>query len=331
MSNLAGKRVLLIAPKFFGYEKKIADKIKEFGADVDLYDERANPTTLDKIFIRMHFLFPVNRKINKYYSNIIKNDKEYDYVVFINPETVNIALLKKMKLKFSNAIFILYMWDSLQNKPHTQKLISFFDKKFSFNKDDCKLYGMIFRPLFFIDDYNVDKVNSATEIKYDISFVGTIHSDRYFILKEIKNWAEGIKLKTYFFMYFPSKILYYKYKINNPGKHIDKNDFSYIPKKSDDIKNILLSSRTVIDIQHPKQTGLTMRTIETLGLDKKLITTNEDIKNYDFYNPKNILVIDRNNPAVDENFIKTPYEKIVPEIKNRYSLAGFIEELFRAI
>ena len=110
-------------------------------------------------------------------------------------------------------------------------------------------------------------------------------------------------------------------------KHIDKNDFSYISKKSSEIRDILLSSNVVVDIQHPRQTGLTMRTIEMLGLGKKLITTNADIRNYDFYNPRNILVIDRDNPVIDEDFIRTPYEEIDEDIRKRYSLEGFVREI----
>lgn len=70
-----------------------------------------------------------------------------------------------------------------------------------------------------------------------------------------------------------------------------------------------------------------MRTVEMLGLGKKLITTNADIRNYDFYNPQNILVIDRDNPVIDEDFIRSPYEQIDENIRKRYSLEGFVREL----
>lgn len=325
--GLTGKRVLLFAPKFFGYEKEIANKIKEFGAAVDLYDERANPTTMDKILIRLHIFFPVKPKIRKYYNSIIASDKRYDYVIFINPETINASLLNRLKEKFNSAKFILYMWDSLENKPFAKDIIPLFDRKFSFNKSDCEQNGLVFRPLFFIDTYDAKNIKIPHEIKYDVSFTGTIHSDRYFVLKKIKTWAENAGLKSYFFMYFPSKILYFKYRISNLRKHIDQNDFSYISKKSSETRDILLSSNVVVDIQHPRQTGLTMRTVEMLGLGKKMITTNADIRNYDFYNPQNILVIDRDNPVIDEDFIRIPYEQVDENIRNRYSLEGFVREL----
>ena len=41
----------------------------------------------------------------------------------------------------------------------------------------------------------------------------------------------------------------------------------------------------VLDIEHPKQVGLTMRTFEVLASGRKLITTNRSIINHEFYDP----------------------------------------------
>ncbi|MCI6953057.1 MAG: lipopolysaccharide biosynthesis protein [Spirochaetia bacterium] len=329
--DLTNKRVLMFAPKFFGYEKEIANKLKQFGAEVDLYDERANSSTWGKIFIRLQFFFPVKKKIKEYYHNVIANNKNYDYVIFINPETVTVDFLKQMRGKFTNAKFILYVWDSLENKPHVKTIISLFDRKYSFNKDDCKKYDFLFRPLFFSDSYDLKNVTTVHEQKYDIVFVGTIHSDRYFILEKIKTWAVDNGLKVYFFMYFPSRVLYFKHKISNLRKGIKKSDFSFVSKSPNEIKDLFLASNVIVDIQHPNQTGLTMRTMETLGLEKKLITTNSDIKQYDFYNPQNVYVIDRKQPVINKEFIKEPYVKINEGIRQKYSLNGFIEEIITEI
>jgi hypothetical protein len=104
-------------------------------------------------------------------------------------------------------------------------------------------------------------------------------------------------------MYFPSKILYIKYRVLNIGRKINRKDFCYEPKPSSELSEILQASRIIIDIQHPKQTGLTMRTIEMLGLKKKLITTNKDVVDYDFYDEKNIFIIDRKNPQISMDFL----------------------------
>ena len=105
-------------------------------------------------------------------------------------------------------------------------------------------------------------------------------------------------------------------------------EFHYEPLSNKDILHIIEQSRIVIDIQHPKQTGLTMRTIEMLGAKRKLITTNADVKLYDFYRPENISVIDRKSPKLDEVFLKSNYVSIDEGIYRKYSIDNWLDNVF---
>ena len=71
-----------------------------------------------------------------------------------------------------------------------------------------------------------------------------------------------------------------------------------------------------------------MRTIEMLGMSKKVITTNALITQYDFYNPNNFFIIDRENPVLNTDFLDAPYEPLPPEIQAKYSLDAFLKEIF---
>lgn len=92
---------------------------------------------------------------------------------------------------------------------------------------------------------------------------------------------------------------------------------------------IYAASRCVVDIEHASQHGLTMRSIEILGLRRKLITTNQDIVNYDFYNENNICIIDRKHPAVDKGFFEKPYQMLDEGIYEKYSLGNWILEVLK--
>ena len=72
-----------------------------------------------------------------------------------------------------------------------------------------------------------------------------------------------------------------------------------------------------------------MRTIETLGAKKKLITTNKQIIEYDFYNPANVLVVDRKNPVIPDVFMITPYVEIPQEIYNKYYIDSWRDTLLQ--
>jgi hypothetical protein len=80
-------------------------------------------------------------------------------------------------------------------------------------------------------------------------------------------------------------------------------------------------------MQHSKQTGLTMRTIETLGAKRKMITTNVNIKKYDFYNSNNILVMDEHNLDEIEQFISHEYEPLNDDVYKKYSLHSWLETI----
>jgi hypothetical protein len=94
------------------------------------------------------------------------------------------------------------------------------------------------------------------------------------------------------------------------------------------VQSVFAESLAVVDIEHPNQRGLTIRTFETIGAGKKLITTNKSVVNYDFYSSGNVFVIDRAKPEIPLNFLMTPAAQYSSEILYRYSLAGWIDEIF---
>jgi len=325
------KKVLLFSPQFFGYGEAVAEKIRSYGADVDYYDERPSNDFLTKALIRIDKSL-LNRKIHKYYQKIISSLKEdyYDYVLFLNLEAIAEKDLLELKRTQPNATFIMYMWDSVKNKKHTTSLLPYFDYKHTFDKDDSenKTYNSFnFRPLFFLDEYR--NLNKDIPKEVDILFVGTVHSDRYHILMKIQSICNKINVKTDFFMFFQSKKLFYARKASDKtfskAKMIDF-QFDSLPKEK--LIKRLERTKVVLDIQHPNQTGLTMRTIEMIGGHKKIITTNMHIKSYDFYNPNNILYIDRKNIELNDAFFNTEYEALDAGIYHRYSVDGWLEDVF---
>ena len=76
------------------------------------------------------------------------------------------------------------------------------------------------------------------------------------------------------------------------------------------------------------QAGLSIRTFEALAAHTKMITTNPRIKEYDFYSPENVLIIDRKNPVIDPEFIDKPYRPLRAEIEEKYSISSWVKTLF---
>ena len=213
--NLSGKTVLLLAPKFFGYELEIKKELENLGARVIYFDERPKNDFFTKVFIRVNLKSFISKRIDDYYKNIIQEikDESIDFLFLIAPETVSIETIKQIKSIHKNIKIISYFWDSIKNKKTALNYLDISDKYFSFDSNDIKIDKKIqFLPLFYIKDYeNISKIRE--DILYDICFIGTVHSDRYKIIKKIEEQAKELDLKTYFYFYSPSKILFFFQKI----------------------------------------------------------------------------------------------------------------------
>ncbi|MCK3905682.1 capsular biosynthesis protein CpsH [Streptococcus suis] len=325
---LEGKKILFFSPAFFGYEKRISDKMVSLGAEVHYYNERPIETSLQKAFLKVNpNIF--SRMTEEYFFSILKEVEniEFDFIFFLKCEMPTKKILSKFKEKFSNSVFCLYMWDSISNVIGIEEKFPFFDNIYSFDLEDSTKYECIkFRPLFFSDEYRVTP-NQYSK-KYSLSFIGTIHSDRYRIIRQVKNIVDGYKLNSYFYNFLQSKFIFYYYKIiKKEFRDALISDFSFDHLSSKEIADIINETEVVLDIQHPKQSGLTMRTIEMIGMNKKIITTNPMIRQYDFYNPNNILIIDRFDVEIDLSFFESPYQELQTEIYEKYSLEKWILDI----
>lgn len=92
------------------------------------------------------------------------------------------------------------------------------------------------------------------------------------------------------------------------------------------VASVYGKSKAVIDSPQSGQRGLTMRTLEVLGSNHKLITTNGDIVNYDFYDPANIFV-SIGGSVPPSSFFEEGYRSLPGNVVDSYSIRGFCEAL----
>lgn len=326
-----GKRILFFSISFFGYQNEITNKLIELGAKVDYFDERPKNTFWYKALIRINKNLVKNR-IDNYYQKIIDQikDNRYDYVFFIKGEVVTPKILKILKENQSTAKFILYLWDSIDHRESVQQLFPFFNKILSFDLlDTRKNSALHFRPLFYLDAYKEIPLIKDNP-KYDVTFIGTAHPDRYPVLIKVKQFCAVNNLKSFFFIYLQDWKVFYIWKIFSKAfKNAKKEDFEFESIGKDKVKKIMNESRCVLDVEKSNQSGLTMRTLEVLGSKRKLITTNTTIVDYDFFNERNILVIDRENPNIPHEFLINNYEDLDQKIYEKYDLNHWLYEVFQ--
>ena len=91
-------------------------------------------------------------------------------------------------------------------------------------------------------------------------------------------------------------------------------------------------SKCLLEINLEGQEGITLRTLEALFFNKKLITNNIKIKEYDFYNENNIYVINDKNISNEtlieiKTFLKLKKQKINDEILKKYTFEFWLKKV----
>ena len=119
-------------------------------------------------------------------------------------------------------------------------------------------------------------------------------------------------------------LVYLFNKLTNPDyRWITLKDIHFKSLSSEEVCQIYNVSRCVLDIEHPKQSGATTRPIEMLPMKKKIITTNQHVKEFLFYNDNNFCVIDRDRPKLEDAFFHLPFLPVDEQLIQVYSPKAF--------
>jgi hypothetical protein len=279
-------------------------------------------------------------KLVNFYKKVFKNDKSFkrqltrnyeenknliflkqqktifDYTLVIRPDKFSLKVLEEAKTKSRK--MVAYQWDGMSRFPEVIETIDFFDEFYVFDKNDIESNSkkLSYTTNFYFDCYNNLFKN---EIKYDVYFIGSYDSRTQDLIRMCSE-LESMGLKINVLL------------ATSPKKHLKKYKFITYLKKSltyYDNLEILSQSKIIIDLAHKDlHTGLSFRAFESLGYNKKMITTNKIIKSMDFYNPQNIFVYDDDRADLYE-FVKSEYISIPETIKLKYGFSNWFNYMFK--
>ena len=322
------KRILFISTSFNNYYQNICDELKKNKFIVDWYSDRPSESKILKSVIRIN---PKLAKISirRYEKKILSETKNniYSIIFVILGQSFTQFFWEQLRKNNPKSYFVYYTWDSIKNFNCILDNIKYFDKKITFDKIDAANYGMKFIPLFYIDEFHTRNENSTYQ--YDFCYIGTIKPNRYKLISKIIKKLKEFNLNGFVYFYSQSRLVYLYYKIryfkefkNLKFKNIN---FELLTKK--ECSKLENMSKMIIDVQQENQNGLTIRTMETLALGKKLITTNKNIKDYDIYDENNIYVVENLEFNGIEEFIHKNYSPIKNNILKKYSLEQWIKNI----
>jgi hypothetical protein len=329
-NKLAEKgHVLLISPSTFNYHRSISSTLNKLGYEVTWWDERAYNNFLYKLALRV---FPNTTKkyFDKPYMDKLSelNFHSITHVLIIKGEGISRRAALKFRQKLTNASFGLYLWDSLDNVKGVTNILDIFDSISTFDPYDSKVFNWVYRPLFSRNSQIVKKEKTIPK-KYDWCFIGSAHSDRHRVIHRLRKSSDRDKLSFVFCYFQSSLVLLFRKIIDWTLWFAPAGSLSIQSMPSLDVQHYMNLSAAVLDVEHPKQRGLTMRTIETLISEKKLITTNKNIISSNLYDKSRVYIINRRDPQLSNHFIDCPFLPIPDPLKYYYSCEGWVSELLK--
>lgn len=295
------------AKYFYGSEKQ--------KKDVTIYEKILKELNRKK-YLKKYIIFLLKKQNLKYYNKILKNFLDADYVLMIGGIYYSKEFICLVKEKNPKIKFILFLWDKF-DKEKIEELKNTYDAVYTFEKSDAVENHIKWRPSFYVDE----KKDLVKDI--DLYFLGENRDrERYEYINRLYNFCMENGLRKDIKLFSRKKL-----------RNINSDIVTYKKISYEENLNNIKKTRVTFEKNIENQYGLSLRSLECLGYETKLITTNKDIKTYDFYNPENIYVVE-NIDDIDKipiSFFKEKYKKVDKEVLKKYSFEGFIEEIFKNV
>jgi len=268
-------KLAILGLSTFGYFERLADHATAAGVPTKFFDERPSNDVMTKLKFR---LAPksVGQRMGRAHIRGVCADiiaQGFTHVLVIFAEIVSEEELQMFK---DNGIHVCrFTWDSVGNRSDVRSLDHMMEAIGSFDPADCARYGYTYIPLYS-EVITPDEVRGVDARDLDFFFCGTMHSNRPAIMEHAMRLCAARGWRGKFSLYYHSRKLYFlRNALSAPARKI----FPQISERSFPHAETLEDSRrsrVVIDVHHPKQNGLTMRSFEALAQGSVLATTNRE-------------------------------------------------------
>ncbi len=309
------KHILIISPYAFGYTQYINKALKQIPnvSSQIIYLDKPKFAYKNKLHRIQNFcskLFGKNLKKNFIYNRIKKETlklQKQNIIFIIRPDILDNNTLKFLKKRTNK--FMAYYYDSTRRFNRKTEIISFFDTVYSYDKIDVERYNLKFLTNYIFEE------NTSKNYKYLFFNIST-YDYRFPVIEALAKSLKENKWSYNILVYYFGKVTSHYVNIITTQKSIVE------------VAQLIKQSKIIVDIQREDQVGLSFRAFEALGYRKKLITNNIDIINYDFYNPNNILVVDKDHIQIPEAFVNSPYQEVDNHILDRYRIKNWVKYVF---
>lgn len=270
-------------------------------------------------FIKSFYMPLIHKKALK--NIIFSQETEKRLCVYDwNPLAGDEFFLRKVRKNYPN-IKIAYIFTNVcritgaVQQNYIDKLNDWYDVVFAFDPEDAKKYNFGYSPLIYDakSSYDTSNIQNKENIAFYVGQAKDRLSELLLCFKRLKTL--GIRTNFHIANVQEKDIKYQDEIVYNKF-------MSY-----DECVNEIQHSSCLIDVIQGDSAGLTIKTCEAICYDKKLITTNQHIKEYSFYDPRYIRIIESPDDIDTAFFTCNEDVKYSKDAKKYFSAVSFIERL----
>ena len=233
----------------------------------------------------------------------------------------NIKDLRILRKHLPTRRIALFTWNPVTDyqqhhglrRVHLWQLKRLGFRMFTFDPADAAAYGITLIPQVY---RRVDTAPRATPPQWDIYFLGK-DKGRFATLRALgETWrAEGLRVRLCMTRehgsHYPA----------TPAIELMDDSLGY----QDNI-DALQRARCVLEIVQARQTGPTIRCMEALFFDKKLITNNVAVVHQPFYDPDRIYVLGHDTAERFPVFMACQSAAVAPKVLDAHDFAHWIRQ-----
>lgn len=234
--------------------------------------------------------------------------KESTDTIILFDSLVTKDYLTWLTQKFNGKRIVFWYWNPVRKSLSIKFFNSSILEKWSYSPMDCKDFALEYNSQFYFNHLKIPD----EEIVYDVFFLGR-DKGRLSELLKLKQKFESLNLNVLFHI-SPNQRRFLKK--NNAYQKIISYDMALIE---------MAKSRAILDILSNPLDGLSLRALESLFHERKLITNSQTIIDYDFYDTQNVFILGKDKLSDLPSFIKSPYKKIDEVIVDSYDFKNWIK------
>ena len=270
---------------------------------ISIYQLLKDQPLLFRIIRRLFFILKLPKNI--WYSEWKHKLREAKTILIFSVKHVEV--LYYIKSINPEIRIIFWYWNPVFRSINPHKIPDKLCEKWSFDKNDSRKYNMRYNSTFYPDNIKLPH----NEIVYDVVFLGQ-DKGRRSLINNIQNQLLASEINPLIYI-VDDNANARNYKGSSPLVSYQEY-LSFISK-----------STAILDVVQEGQDGLTLRVMEALFFQKKLITNYKLITTYDFYNPNNIFIIGVDKIEHLKQFLSIPFKPISNAVLDYYDVSNWLK------